>query len=56
MNFLRVSRDKARRAERHYKLPKSTPADELKLKNLKQAGEKFMDAFSRRSTRSTFEE
>jgi hypothetical protein len=47
--------DKVKRAERRYKLPKSTPADLLKKENLRQAGERFMNAFSKRSTAPTSE-
>ncbi len=58
MRFPHVARVRVQRAasSRHYKLPRSTPGDELKIKNLKQAGERFVEAFTRRSNAATPEE
>jgi hypothetical protein len=51
VNFLRCSRNRVKRAagdSRRYRLPKKTPVDEAKVMKLQQAGENYMDAFSRR--------
>jgi hypothetical protein len=57
--MFRLSRCKEKRSKgdpRSYRLPKNTRADDLKIKNLRNAGERFMDAFAKRPNSSSTEE